>query len=144
MYATVANMIERFGLTEMVRLSRPEDRTATTVDEVKIEIALADAGALINDYLRGRHEVPLASPPESVVRAACVLARYDAAQGERVEPTEQMRLARKEIIGWLEGIAAGRITIDAPGIGGGSSPASSGARVQDRCRPFSDDALRGW
>lgn len=143
MYATVANMIERFGELEMIRLSRPDDRTAETVEEAKIEVALADGAALINDYLRKRYQVPVEQPPESVVRANCILARYDLAQGERIEPTEQMRLARKEVIDWLEGLSEGKVTLDAPASGSGSS-AASGARASDRCRAFSGDSLKGW
>lgn len=143
MYATVANMIERFGELEMIRLSKPDDRTAEEVDAAKIEVAIADGSALINDYLRKRYLVPVASPPDSVVRANCVLARYDLAQGEHTEPTEQMRLARKEVIGWLEGLASGAVTIDAP-ASGNMSGGASGARTSDRCGPFTDDSLRGW
>ncbi|WP_026379366.1 gp436 family protein [Afifella pfennigii] len=143
MYASVANMIERFGELEMIRLSKPDDRTAETVDEAKIGVALADGAALIDDYLRKRYVVPVAQPPESVVRANCVLARYDLAQGERTEPTEQMRLARKEVIEWLQALAGGAVTIDAPAAGVGSGGAG-GARTSDRGRPFSDDNLRGW
>jgi len=142
-YATVANMIDRFGELEMIRLSKPDDRTAEEVDAAKIEVALADGSALIDDYLRKRYQVPVATPPESLVRANCVLARYDLAQGERTEPTEQMRLARKEVIGLLEALANGSVTIDAP-ASGATSGGASGARTSDRCRPFSDDSLRGW
>lgn len=141
-YASVQDMIDRFGETEMIRLSQPEDRTAETVLAAKVEVAIADACALVDDYLRGLYLVPVASPPESVVRAVCVLARYDLARGERTDPTEPMRLDRKEVIAWLEGIAEGRIKIDAPAAG--SPGAGHGARVSDRCDVFNDRNLRGW
>lgn len=143
MYATVANMIERFGELEMIRLSQPADRTAEAVDAAKIEVALADGTALINDYLRKRYQVPVASPPDSLVRANCILARYDLYQGEALDPIEQARLARKEVIGWLEGLASGAVTIDAP-ASGTMAGGASGARTSDRCAPFTDDSLRGW
>lgn len=141
-YATVQDMIDRFGETEMIRLSQPEDRTAEAVLAAKVETALADNSGLVDDYLRALYRTPLSSPPESVVRAVCVLARYDLAKGERTEPTEQMRLDRKEVIGWLEGIAAGEVKIDAPSAG--SPGAGHGARVSDRCDIFNDRNLRGW
>lgn len=137
-------MVDRFGETEMIRLSRPEDRTATTVLAPKIEFAIADASALIDDYLRGRYIVPVAAPPDSVVRATTVLARYDLARGERTDPTEQMRIDRKEVITWLEGIAAGRINIDAPAAGGPEAGSAGGARVSDRDSAFSSNSLRDW
>jgi len=136
-------MVARFGETEMIRLSRPEDRTAETVLAAKVELALADATGLIDDYLRARYAVPVAAPPDSVVRAACVLARYDLAKGERTEPTEQMRLDRKEVIAWLTAIAEGVADIGAPAAGVGSDGAS-GARASDRPEIFDDRGLRYW
>lgn len=141
-YASVQDMVDRFGETEMIRLSRPEDRAAETVLAAKIEKALADATGLINDYLRGRYLIPVPTPGDSLVRAACVLARYDLAKGERVDPTEPMRLDRKEVIGWLEGIAEGKVTIDAPPAA--SAEGSTGARVSDRDRPFSRSNMWAW
>lgn len=143
-YATVTDMIDRFGLTEMIRLSEKEDRTATVVNAAKIEVALADGGALIDDYLRKRYLVPVATPPSSLTRANCVLARYDLAQGERTDPTEEQRLARKEVIRWLEGLASGAVQIDAQAAGQGLGGGASGARSSDRGQPFSDDNLAGW
>jgi phage gp36-like protein len=132
-YATVQDMVDRFGETEMIRLSRPEDRDATTVLAAKVELAIADACGQIDDYLRGR-------PEKSIVRATCVLARYDLAKGERTDPTEPMRLDRKEVIAWLDGIAAGRINIDAPPAG---ELGSTGARISDRTNVFDHQRLRG-
>lgn len=142
-YATVQSMTDRFGETEVLRLSDPEDRTSVTIVTAKVEVALADASGLIDDYLRGRYTTPLPTPPDSIVRAACVLARYDLAKSERTEPSEQMRLDRKEVIAWLEGIAAGRVNIDADPLGSTGS-LDGGARVSDRCGAFSDQSLREW
>lgn len=144
-YAGVAEMVARFGETEILRLSVPEDRTAETIDATKVEVALADASATIDGYLRGRYAVPIVDVPNDVVRAACVLARYDLAKGERTEPTEQMRLDRKEAITWLEGIAKGTIRLHAVAESGSPATAQAGgARVSDRPRAFSDRSLRGW
>lgn len=142
-YATVQDMIDRFGEPEMIRLSEQEDRTAEAVNAEKIELAIADAAALVDDYLRKRYQVPLATVPKSVTRGTCVLARYDLAQGERTNPTEEMRLARKEVVAWLEDLAKGEIQLDSVPSGSGSSPAG-GARFTDRGRIFSDRSLRGW
>lgn len=143
-YATVQSMTDRFGETEIIRLSRPEDREATTLLAAKVELAIADASALIDDYARKHYRVPIAAPPDSIVRATCVLARYDLAKGERTEPTEQMRLDRKEVIAWLEDIAAGKVKLDAPAVSTPGSGGASGARVSDRPGAFSDKSLGGW
>lgn len=143
-YAVVDDMVARFGETEVLRLSQPEDRTSETIVASKVELAIADGSALIDDYLRGRYLVPVAVAPDSLVRATCILARYDLAKGERVEPTEQMRLDRKEVIGWLEGIAAGRINIDVAPAVGPVDAERGGARVSDRASAFDNYSLRDW
>lgn len=141
-YATVQDMVARFGEPEVLRLSEPEDRAAEEINVAKVEVALADAAGLIDDYLRGRYVIPITSPQDSIVRAACVLARYDLAKGERTEPTEQMRLDRKEVIGWLESIAEGLIALDAPRAGNAGK--GSAPRISDRRPAFSDHQLREW
>ncbi|MCY1668325.1 gp436 family protein [Rhizobium sp. SL86] len=144
MYATVTDMIARFGETHMIRLSQPEDRTAETVDAVKIETALSDASSVIDGYIRGRYLVPIAAPPAEIVRASCVLARYELAQGEHMEPSEEMGKARKETITWLENIAKELINLDVPVALPAGPAVGSGPRMSDRSRIMSLDSLRGF
>lgn len=145
MYATVSNMIARFGETHLVRLSRPEDRTAETVDENKVNTALADASALIDGYIRGRYFVPIAAPPDEIIRATCVLARYDLAQGEHMDPSEEMAKARKDVIAWLENISRELVNLDVPAARPtGINAVGSGPRVSDRPRIVTHDTLRGF
>ncbi|MDC7787969.1 DUF1320 domain-containing protein [Rhodoplanes sp. TEM] len=139
-YATVADMVSRFGETEVLRFSAGDGALPETIQPERIERAIGDASALIDSYLRRRYAVPLAVVPQAVERAACVLARYDLAQGGDREPTEQMRLARKEAIAWLEGIAAGTVTLE----GVATLSAGSSARVQDRDAVFGSASLRDW
>ena len=55
MYATVTDMIARFGEVQIVRLSNTEDREAETPNVEKVNTALIDATELINGYIRGRY-----------------------------------------------------------------------------------------
>jgi phage gp36-like protein len=144
MYATVSDMIARFGETQIIRLSRPEDRTAETVDETKVNTALADAGALIDGYIRGRYFVPIAAPPPEIIRATCILARYDLAQGEQTDPSEEMSKSRKDVISWLENIAKELVNLDVPAAAPAGPAVNSGPRMSDRPRIFSDHSLRGF
>lgn len=144
MYATVTDMIARFGETHMIRLSRPEDRTAQTVDAVKIETALADVSAVIDGYIRGRYLVPVAAPPAEIVRAACVLARYDLAQGEHMEPSDEMTAARKDVIGWLENVSRELVNLDIPAALPAGPAVGSGPRMSDRPRIVTHETLRGF
>jgi len=145
MYATPQDMIDRFGLTEMLRLSRPEDRTAETVDEAVVNSALEDATATINGYLRGYYELPLEVPPKEIIRAACHLARYDLADTGRSEPSDHMVSSRKEIMSWLMKISDNKVRIDAPRKNSATSQSgASGARISDRPSVFTDESLKGF
>lgn len=129
-YATVADMVSRYGETEVLRFSAGDGPLPEAIVPARIEQAIADASALIDSYLRGAYVVPLAAPPTDLVRATCVLARYDLAQGGDREPTEQMRLARKEVIEWLRALADGTVSLE------GVAPIApaGGARTSDRER----------
>lgn len=145
MYASVSDMIARFGETQIIRLSRPEDRTAETVDEEKVNIALTDASALIDGYIRGRYLVPIAVPPAEIVRAACVLARYDLSDTERSSPSDEMSKGRADVIKWLEAISKELVNLDVPrALVSGGDQVGSGPRISDRGRVFSQDTLRGF
>lgn len=140
-YAAVTDMITRFGSSELIRMTTPEGQDMTAIDTVAVERALAEASDLVDSYLRTRYAVPLVAVPLSVRGLTCRMARYDLAHGENREPTEQMRLARREDVEWLGNIAKGLVTLD------GVAPASldqSGARASDRERSFSADSLAEW
>lgn len=145
MYATVTDMIARFGETQIIRLSQPEDRTAETVDQEKVNTALADASAVIDGYIRGRYFVPIAAPPAEIVRATCILARYDLSDTERSSPTEEMSKGRADVIKWLEAISKELVHLDVPrALVTGTDQVGSGPRISDRARVFSQDTLRGF
>lgn len=145
MYATVADMIARYGETHMIRLSKPEDRTATEVDAEKITTASVDASSLIDGYIRNRYFVPIASPPPEIVRAACTLARYDLAQSEHMSPTDEMEKARKDVITWLENISKELVHLDIPlAAATNSNAVGTGPRISDRERIVTFETLRGF
>ena len=145
MYATVTDMIARFGETQIIRLSQPEDRTAETVDEDKVNIALADASAVIDGYIRGRYSVPIVAPPAEIVRATCIRARYDLSDPERSSPTDEMGKGRADVIKWLEAISKELVNLDVPrALVTGTDQVGSGPRISDRGRVFSQDTLRGF
>lgn len=144
MYATVDEMISRFGEAEMVRLSAPEGQLDDVVVTSSVERALAEASSLIDGYLRQRYAVPLAAPvaPE-VVRACCILARHDLAMGEQKNPSEQMVTSRKEVMAWLRDVAEGRVQLAGP-VTAVTGSAGAAARVQDRAAPFAAGGSLGW
>jgi phage gp36-like protein len=59
-YATLQDLLERFGEAELIAAS---DRTASNqIDATRVDAALVDADAEIDGYLASRHRLPLAKP----------------------------------------------------------------------------------
>jgi phage gp36-like protein len=137
-YATIQDMIDRFTQTEILRLSATTNVLPVAIEAVTVNRALDDATALVESYLRKRYFVPVDATAD-IIRATCILARYDLATGGDKEPTTQMKEDRASTIKWLEGIASGMVSLD------GATPASSGgkARMSDRPRVFTPDSMAG-
>lgn len=140
MYATLADMLARSSEDELRALSDPTG-IAEAIDAARVEEALRAATDRIDSYLRRRYAVPLATPPASIVDAACVLAKeWLADANPSTIPTESMVSRRKETIRWLEGLASGPVTIE--GLATVAASQSAGARVSDRERSFGDGRRR--
>ncbi|WP_346358038.1 DUF1320 domain-containing protein [Bosea sp. (in: a-proteobacteria)] len=138
-YATVQDMIGRFGETEMLRLSSVDGLLPETVTAAPVEQAIADADGIIDSYLRKRYRVPLAPVPQVITRASCILARYDLSVGGDRDPADQVKNDRKDIVAWLTQLANGTATLE------GVAPieASSSAQTSDRERMFGRHGERG-
>ncbi len=137
MYASVQDLIDRYGETELVRLTTPDGADMDGIDTDRVEGALREACALVDTYLRKRYNVPLDIAPPEIRRATCVLTRYDLMHGDQREPTEQARLARKEVVDWLSDIAAGKVQLDLEEVAPGED---SYSQASTRRAPLSDDA----
>ena len=89
-YATVQDMIDRFGERELIQLTDPE---IVAVQAPKAERALGDAQALVDSYVGRVYRLPLAGcakpapvpgdpgavqlvPPPQLTRITCDVARY--------------------------------------------------------------------
>ena len=129
-YATIADMLARYGEGEMIRLSAADGGLDGGVDTVRTQRSLDEATALIDGYLRARYDLPLSPVPLDVRAACCTLARYDLAQGDQKTPSEQMRLDRKAAIDWLTAISKGDVQLPATT----TTIDGSAARVSDRTR----------
>ena len=148
-YATTADLIAKYGETEIARLSAAYG-APVAVDEARCAIAIADAEALVDSHLRARYAVPLADPPREVVVSTLIIARHELAQGDGREPSTQMIEARKETIAWLGRVAAGTVRIASAAAaepGATTIPDAAGdaagSRFEDR-RPTMDADGRGF
>jgi len=138
-YASVADMVSRFGQVEMIHLSVEEGQPMEAVDEARVGRALADASALIDTYLRSRYAVPLPIAPAEIKSCCCVLARYDMSFGGGRDVAEQTRLAQKQRIDWLAEIAKGVLKLDLEELSPGDD---SYAQVSVRGHAF--PAVPAW
>ena len=75
-YATQADMEERFGEKELLKLTDRSDTPTGEIDAVVVARTLSDAEAEINGYLAARYTLPLSSTPAVLKRLCCDIARY--------------------------------------------------------------------
>jgi phage gp36-like protein len=138
-YATINDLVERFGAVELARLTTPDGQPVDVVVTDTAQRALDDSTGVIDSYLRKRYATPMPTPPAEIVRACAILARYDLSFGEQKEPSEQVRLQRKEVIDWLDRVAKGEVLLD------GALPAGdySYAKTSDRPATFGACNSRG-
>ena len=106
-YASVDDMISRFGEPELARATTPENVDVTGVDAEKVQTALDDASAIIDSFLRRRYHVPLEAVPPEINRACCMLARVDLGMGGEKSISDQAQKAADTATAWLKQLANG-------------------------------------
>lgn len=121
-YASVADMVARFGDKELIAIT---DRDYTgQIDEAVLGAALETAGAEIDGYLGGRYTLPLSPVPRILAGYACDIARYRLVGAEAME-TEPIRLRYRDAIKFLEQVAAGKITLGGMPDGSVATPGNT-------------------
>lgn len=130
MYASVADMVERFSEGEIITISTPRKEQLAGIRVDRVERALIEATGIADGYLRRRYAVPLTAVPPEVSGATMQVARYLLTQGSGADPSEPMRLAHKQAVTWFGDVADGRVNLE------GQMPvdATSGAMASDRGR----------
>lgn len=138
-YATLTDLTERFGDTELVQLT---NRTigGTTIVTAVVDRALADAGAEIDGYLVGRYRLPLPVVPRTLVGFACDIARYRLYDDRA---TEQVTKRYDDAVKFLRLVADGRISLG-PASDQSSAPSAGGAQISAAARVFDDDSLADY
>ena len=105
-YATQADLIDRFGETELAQRTNRVD--GLTIDTVVLARALADADAEIDSYLAVRYTLPLASTPVLLVRMAGDIARYRL-YDDGVPDTVRQRY--EDAVSLLKRMASGEVKV---------------------------------
>ena len=135
-YATVTDLVVRFGEQELVQLTNWTG--AGVIDVAIAQQALDDAEAEINGYLAVRHTLPLASVPPLLARIACDIARYRLWDDRA---SEEVRMRYEDARRVLEAIAAGRVTL---GVTPPESPAGPSPSVRPGRSVFDAASMTGW
>lgn len=75
MYCTNADILSRVTNADLVQLTN-DVPTATTIDTPKLSGIVTLANSIVDSYLRGRYELPLAITDINLTDIACSLAIY--------------------------------------------------------------------
>lgn len=101
-YCTRADLVARFGESEISYLEAGRENALAEV--------MADATALIDSYLAGRYQLPLANPPPILMRVSRDLVRYAADNA----PDDTVTRRRDDAVKFLEALAKGNATLGLP------------------------------
>jgi len=130
MYATRQDMVDRFGEDELIQLT---DRIRSgMIDDGVLDRALADAANEITPYLAGRYMLPFATVPESLVRIACNIARYNLYD---TAVTDRVKADYDAATKFLTAISKGDLHIG-PDNAGAAPKTTDGAQMESGGRVF--------
>ena len=157
-YATVQDMIDRFGEPEMIQLTDPADQAA--VQPARIQLKLDDAHALADGFLGRMYALPLTGcakpvgagavayvPPPQLTRAVCDIARYYLY--DDLAPESEVYRRFKTATVELQAIADGKAVLvcpwgGEPGASAASGPASGDTWHSFAPRQIGPDVDRGY
>lgn len=106
MYCDQADLVKRFGETELVQLT---DREFTGVINTDIVMqAISDASAIIDGYIAGRVTLPFTSVPRVINTLCGDIARYRL---HDESPSEQVVKGYDNAIKFFEHVAAGKVSL---------------------------------
>jgi len=151
-YATVQDMIDRFGEPEMIQLTDPHDQAA--VQPARIQLKLDDAHALADGYLGGVYALPLRGcakpvgpgqvqyvPPPQLARIVCDVARYYLYTD--LAPESEIHRRFKVATGELQDIASGKTRLVCPWGGEPGDTAAAGPASGETLYHFAPRQIGG-
>lgn len=140
-YCTLDQLTDRFGETLLIDLSHRDGDRPLAPDAALFDRVIADADALIDGYLKGRYQLPIAGEvPPILTDLSQAIAIYKAHSSVAAE---KIRKDYEDALKTLKDIASGAARLDVAGAEPAAS-GSSGARITDRQRPFTEKNLEGW
>lgn len=163
-YATLADMVTRFGQTELAQLTDTVNMPPSSIDTTRVQIAINDAQMEIDSAVGRIYRLPLsgcirppvlpgteptAVAPPQLTRLACDIARFFLY--DDLAPENEVVRRYKQAKATLEDIANGDLQLACPWGGSpgeliGTDAQSGSAEVYDCFSPrqITDDTLRGF
>lgn len=111
-YATVDDMVQRFGATEMTRLTTPSDREMDGIVADVAETALTSASGMMDSYIGRRYRVPMDVAPAAAIDVCCDIARFRLSTGDQKTCPEEVRTRHKDAMQWLSDISRGLVVLE--------------------------------
>lgn len=162
MYATVQDLVDRFGAVELTQLTDPE---LAAVQTARVQRAIDDAQAYVDSFVGRVYQLPLAGctkpaptagdthatqqvAPPQLARITADVARYYLYKD--FAPEAEVYLRYKAATAELEALASGRAVLNCPwgGPAGvllvGALPGEAEVLHGFAPRAVTDDALRGF
>lgn len=140
-YATLQQMIDRYGEHMLIELTDRADPSTGEIDEDIVAGALAGAASLIDGYLAPLYALPLTVVPTILPPLAQAIAIYDL---HITEPEKKIQTDYDNALKRLAEISKGTIQLkDAAGIEP-ASPQGSGVQITDRERAFTPETMTGF
>lgn len=161
-YASVQDLIDRFGETELIQLTDPDQQA---VQAARVERALQDAQAFANGLLAQVYRLPLLGcvkpapapgaphavvhvPPPQLTRIVCDVARYYLY--DDLAPDHEVAQRYKAAAAELRAIADGKAQLTCPWGGEPGETLASGALGDGQTyyhfapRSVTEDVSRGY
>lgn len=107
-YASIQDLIDRFGEAELVSLTDRSVPPSGSYDTTVAEQSLNDAEAEVDAYLSGRYAMPLASVPNIIVRLVCDIARYHLFGAAL---TDEVSKRYNDAIAFLKNVSSGKASL---------------------------------
>ncbi len=139
MYATKQDMINRYGLAEMIEVTDRANPMTGEIDDDVLNAALLDASAIIDSYVSRRYDLPLDQVPVVLNGHCMTMAWYKLQRGRH---TDEARTDYTDALDFLRQISTGVALLDVAG----TEPASAPAQVASTSsgRTFSRGKKDGW
>ena len=161
-YASVQDMVDRYGELEMIQLTDPE---IAAVQAPRIQRAIDDAQAYVDGFVGRVYRLPLAGcrkpapapgdplavtivPPLQLTRVVCDVARYYLY--DDLAPEHEVYLRYKAAERELQALADGKAVLSCPWGGApgalvaGDAPGDTEVLFAFSPRQVTDDTLRGY